>query len=51
VLGKIEAADLLVVGTPISKGSYTGLLKHLLDLVEGLGISGQGRDHSGDGQW
>jgi FMN reductase len=33
VLKKIETADLLVVGTPICKGSYTGLLKHLFDLV------------------
>jgi FMN reductase len=32
-LQKIEAADLLIIGTPISKGSYTGLLKHLLDLL------------------
>jgi FMN reductase len=33
VLQRIESADLLVVGTPISNGSYTGLLKHLFDLV------------------
>jgi FMN reductase len=33
VLQKVENADLLVVGTPIIKGSYTGLLKHLLDLL------------------
>jgi FMN reductase len=33
VLERIETADLLVVGTPISNGSYTGLLKHLLDLL------------------
>ncbi len=33
MLRKIESADLLVVGTPISKGSYTGLLKHLFDLL------------------
>ena len=32
-LERIEAADLLIIGTPISKGSYTGLLKHLLDLL------------------
>jgi FMN reductase len=30
---KIENADLLVVGTPIVKGCYTGLLKHLFDLL------------------
>jgi FMN reductase len=34
-LEKIETADLLVIGTPIAHGSYTGLLKHLLDLVAG----------------
>jgi FMN reductase len=33
VLEKIERADFLVVGTPIAHGSYTGLLKHLLDLL------------------
>ena len=33
LLHQIEEADLLVVGTPISKGSYTGLLKHLFDLL------------------
>lgn len=30
---KIESADLLVVGTQIVKGSYSGLLKHLFDLL------------------
>jgi FMN reductase len=29
----IESADLLIVGSPIYKASYSGLLKHLLDLV------------------
>jgi FMN reductase len=29
----IENANLLVIGTPIYNGSYTGFLKHLLDLV------------------
>jgi FMN reductase len=32
-LENIENADLLVIGTPIAKGSYTGLLKHLFDLL------------------
>ncbi len=32
-LRAIESADLLVVGSPVYKGSYTGLLKHLIDLV------------------
>lgn len=30
----IESSDLLVVGTPVYRASYTGLFKHLFDLVE-----------------
>jgi len=30
----IESADALIVGTPVYKGSYTGLFKHLFDFVE-----------------
>jgi FMN reductase len=30
----IETADLLIVGSPVYKGSYTGLLKHLIDLID-----------------
>jgi FMN reductase len=33
VLDAIEAADVLVVGSPIYKASYTGLFKHLVDLL------------------
>ena len=29
----IETADLIVAATPVHKGSYTGLFKHLFDLV------------------
>jgi FMN reductase len=32
-LHAIESASLLLVGSPVYKGSYTGLLKHLVDLV------------------
>ncbi|ADP69616.1 NADPH-dependent FMN reductase [Rhodomicrobium vannielii ATCC 17100] len=32
-LDAIEGADLLIVGTPVYKGSYTGMLKHLFDLL------------------
>jgi NAD(P)H-dependent FMN reductase len=34
-----QTADLLVVGTPIAHGSYTGLLKHLLDLLAGRALA------------
>src|ERR1700732_2747239 len=33
VLEAIESCNALVVGTPVYKGSYTGLFKHLFDLV------------------
>lgn len=36
----IEAADLLVVGSPIYKASYSGLFKHLFDLVDPSALSG-----------
>lgn len=29
-----EEADLLIVGSPVYRGSYTGLLKHYFDLVD-----------------
>lgn len=34
VLERIEASDVLVVGTPVYKGSYSGLFKHVFDLVD-----------------
>ena len=34
VLRDIGTADALIVGTPVYKGSYAGLFKHLFDLVE-----------------
>jgi FMN reductase len=33
-LQSVEQADLLVVGSPVYKGSYTGLFKHFMDLVD-----------------
>jgi FMN reductase len=33
-LRSIETADLLIVGSPVYKGSYSGLLKHLIDLID-----------------
>ncbi|NML35001.1 FMN reductase [Paraburkholderia antibiotica] len=32
-IAAIESADLLVVASPVYRGSYTGLFKHLFDLV------------------
>jgi FMN reductase len=37
----IEAADALIVGTPVYKGSYTGALKHLFDLVRPTALAGK----------
>lgn len=34
ILGAIESADLLIVGSPVYKGSLPGQLKHLLDLID-----------------
>jgi FMN reductase len=33
VIEEIETADLLVVGTPVYRASYTGAFKHVFDLV------------------
>lgn len=33
VVRRAERADLLIVGSPIYRGSYTGVLKHYFDLV------------------
>ncbi len=33
IVDAIETADALVVGSPVYKGSYTGLFKHVFDLV------------------
>jgi FMN reductase len=34
-------ADVLVVGSPVYKGSYTGLLKHIFDLIEPQALAGK----------
>jgi FMN reductase len=37
----LASADLLVVGSPVYKGSYSGLFKHFLDLLEPTRLSGK----------
>lgn len=41
VLRRIATADMLVVGSPTYKGSYTGLFKHFLDLVDPASLRGK----------
>lgn len=40
-LNDILASDVLVVGSPVYKASYTGLLKHLFDLVDMKALKGR----------
>jgi FMN reductase len=39
-LRSVEGADLLVVGSPVYKGSYTGLFKHFVDLIDYKALAG-----------
>ncbi|MCO4316571.1 FMN reductase [Phyllobacterium sp. 21LDTY02-6] len=41
ILDKVVAADILVVGTATYKGSYTGLFKHFIDLLEPRALQGK----------
>jgi FMN reductase len=41
VINAIEQADALIVGTPIYKGAYTGLFKHVFDLVDPWALVGK----------
>ena len=41
ILDRVVTADLLVVGTPTYKGSYSGLFKHFIDLLEPLALQGK----------
>ncbi|MFD1704714.1 NAD(P)H-dependent oxidoreductase [Methylopila henanensis] len=41
LLRLVERADLLIVGSPVYRASYTGLLKHLFDLVERTALTGR----------
>ena len=41
VIEAIEEADALVVGSPVYKGSFTGLFKHLFDLIPPEALAGK----------
>ena len=41
ILERIVRSDILVVGSPTYKGSYTGLFKHFFDLVEPASLRGK----------
>jgi FMN reductase len=41
VVAAIEGADALIVGTPVYKGSYAGLFKHLFDFVDPAALAGR----------
>ncbi|MBB1493138.1 FMN reductase [Paracoccus sp. MC1854] len=41
ILNTILTADALVVGTPVYKGSFTGLFKHLIDLIDPAALAGK----------
>lgn len=40
-LDTLLGADAMIIGTPVYKGSYTGLLKHLFDLIEPAALFGK----------
>ncbi len=40
LIERMGSADALVVGSPVYKGSYTGLFKHFFDLVDPLRLAG-----------
>jgi FMN reductase len=41
IIDEIESADGLIVGTPVYKGAYTGLFKHLIDFVDPGRLAGK----------
>ena len=40
VIDRLASADAIVVGSPVYKGSYTGLFKHFFDLIEPQRLTG-----------
>ncbi|MGH9916057.1 MAG: FMN reductase, partial [Pyrinomonadaceae bacterium] len=41
IIDAVETADILVVGSPVYRASYTGALKHLFDLVDFRALTGK----------
>lgn len=41
IIDAVEDADILVVGSPVYRASYTGALKHLFDLVDFRALTGK----------
>lgn len=41
VVDSLLGADLLIVGSPVYKGSYTGLFKHFFDLIDPTALAGK----------
>lgn len=41
LLAAIDAADALIVASPVYKGAYTGLFKHVFDLVPPAALAGK----------
>jgi FMN reductase len=41
IIDAIERSDALIVGTPVYKGAYTGLFKHLFDFVDPQALAGK----------
>jgi len=41
IVAAVESADILVVGTPVYRASFTGILKHLLDLIDPASLKGR----------
>ena len=41
IIDYVEAADVLVVGSPVYRASYTGALKHLFDLIDDRALTGK----------
>ena len=41
IVDRLVAADALIVGSPVYKGSYAGLFKHLFDLIDPAALAGK----------